>query len=336
MKYLSLLKNKKIMMGLAAGIVLVVLMINSSNKQRNLDEPDQGDLFENMAIDEEKIELDLELDKPKKIDWQIDKDISGGKADILKTDNGVIDSKKEAVFLETVGLSEKDMVSNEEGFTVYQRGEKFGAYVNKNDGYFHYTEQINEASQLISTNKVEVSLLKNRLVETVKRITGTGLEIRIEGNEFKKMVFPRWVTTNEDEAETVEIEANYYIDGEPLVNVGGEAIKAIYTRGGRLIKLEIKQAFKSINKRDEVDLVSLEDLKTRLMANFYILEAQGGESYQLSDGSEEIGTVVVNSLTRGRWFNSQRKETVPVYVIKGSAVLRTGPVKITMMTAAEK
>ena len=47
------------MMGLAAGIVLVVLMINSSNKQRNLDEPDQGDLFENMAIDEEKIELDL-------------------------------------------------------------------------------------------------------------------------------------------------------------------------------------------------------------------------------------------------------------------------------------
>ena len=59
MKYLSLLKNKKIMMGLAAGIVLVVLMINSSNKQRNLDEPDQGDLFENMAIDEEKIELDL-------------------------------------------------------------------------------------------------------------------------------------------------------------------------------------------------------------------------------------------------------------------------------------
>jgi len=46
--------------------------------------------------------------------------------------------------------------------------------------------------------------------------------------------------------------------------------------------------------------------------------------------------VVVNSLTRGRWFNSQRKETVPVYIIKGSAVLRTGPVKITMMTAAEK
>jgi len=336
MKYLSLLKDKKIMIGLLVGIVLIFLMINSSKKHTILDETNQGNLFDNMSIDEEKIQLDLELDKPKKIDWQISKDISGGKSDILTTDSSAIDSNKETVFLETVGLGEKDKVSDEDGFTVYQRGEKFGAYVNKNDGYFQYTEQINEASQLISTNKVEVNLLKNRLVETVKRITGTGLEIRIEGSEFKKMVFPRWVTTNENEAETIEIGANYYIDGEPLVNVGGEAIKAIYTTGGRLIKLEIKQAFKSINKRDEVDLVNLEGLKTRLMANFYILEAQGGESYQLSDGSEEIGTVVVNSLTKGHWFNSQRKETVPVYVIKGSAVLRTGPVKITMMTAAEK
>lgn len=335
MKIIDLLKNKKILSGLGILAVLVTLMINSSNNEKVFDGENQDNLFDNILTEREKIELDLELNKPQKIDWQID-NFEGGKSDILKTDNNTIDLSKEDLFLETVGLDKSNKVSDEDGFVVYQKGENLGAYINKNDGYFQYSEEISKPNQLTFENRVDLDLLRNRLMETVKRITGTSLEIRIEGSEFKRMVYPRWVTANEDEAQTVEMGANYYVDGEPIANIGGEAIKAVYTLGGRLIKLEIKQPFKTIFSREETELVGLEEIKDRLMAKFYILEEEGGESYELSDGSEEIGLVVVNILKKGRWFNSKSKEVVPVYILEGSSVLSTGPVKIKMMTAAEK
>jgi len=335
MKIVDLLKNKKVLTGLGILAVLVVLLINASDKDRSFDGETQDNLFDNILTEREKIELDLELDKPQKIDWQID-NFEGGKSDILKTDSNTIDQNKEDLFLETVGLNKKDKVSDEDGFVVYQKGENFGAYINKIDGYFQYSEEISKPNQLDFEKRVDLDLLRSRLVETVKRITGTSLEIRIEGSDFKQMVYPRWVTASESEAQIVEMGAEYYVDGEPLANIGGEAIKAVYTLGGRLIKLEIKQPFKTIFSRDEAELAGLEEIKSRLTAKFYILEEEGGESYELSDGSEEIGLVVVNTLKKGRWFNSKSKEVIPVYIMEGSSVLSTGPVKIKMMTAAEK
>lgn len=162
-----------------------------------------------------------------------------------------------------------------------------------------------------------------------------GVSLEKERTIYQKFVYPIWEEANQLEAEAVEVRGRYVINKIPIEIYEGETIRAIYTRTGKLIKLEfylpenISGGVKIQKTWNKDELVDLPKESFRI----YKVDINGVEG---EVGSlDNIGTVRVRLAKLVYIYNSEKRDYLyPYILLEGNGVIGGRPVKVSLITGA--
>ena len=196
-----------------------------------------------------------------------------------------------------------------------------------------YAENIESKKQL-TENRLPIETIRDNLIKLLAEIEGPkNLPVTIIETIPRKLVYPRWVTTAEEEAEVFEIRANYKINGVEVNYAGGESIKSIWTRGGKLIKLVTVWPIEA-GEKQEIKTKSLTEIQSALNGGgIRIWQIRGGEKTDLSYNTETANRAV-NEISLMYVYDEKNSWLMPYYKLVGNAVANDEPVRIEFITEA--
>jgi hypothetical protein len=196
-----------------------------------------------------------------------------------------------------------------------------------------YGENIESKKQLGGGN-LPTETIKDNLIKLLAEIGGPKIwPITITETIPRKLVYPRWVTTTEKEAEVFEIRANYKINGVEVNYAGGESIKSVWTRGGKLIKLVTVWPIEAEEKH-EIKTKSLTEIQSALSGGgIRIWQIRGGEKTDLSYNTETANRAV-NEISLMYVYDEKNSWLMPYYKLVGNAVANNEPVRIEFVAEA--
>ncbi|MFA6518195.1 MAG: hypothetical protein WCV93_00905 [Candidatus Shapirobacteria bacterium] len=196
-----------------------------------------------------------------------------------------------------------------------------------------YAENIESKKQLTGNN-LPIETIKDNLIKLLAEIEGPkNLPVVITETIPRKLVYPRWVTTTEKEAEVFEIRANYKINGVEVAIDGWESIKSVWTRGGKLIKLVTVWPLETGEKQD-IKTKNLAEIQSALNGGgIRIWQVRGGEKTDLSYNTETINRAV-NEISLMYVYDEKNSWLMPYYKLVGNAIANNEPVRIEFVAEA--
>lgn len=321
-------KNKKY---ITAGVLLLitVLIFWPKNKEVVTKVEQLNNQVNNLVIPKPPIAFET----PNKIEWSLSQ-IMGEKVNqVLSTKRTAVSEIQNKNFTELMGLNYNNRQLNSGLISINESTGRKHVNIYLNSSSLEYGENIDDKSQIDNSTKKNVDLLKNNLSDLLDKILGSN-SYRIDNIAYKQFVYPRWVSSGEAKADTVEIEANYLINNIPLLTFTGSPIKATYTMGGRLVKLQIQLPPKVTSKIKIEKVIDLDTVKAAPMKSFYIYKIMADKAYELEAVQEKIGTVSITSGHTAYVYDSNSNVTAPYFILEGNSELETGAAKVILITPA--
>ena len=275
------------------------------------------------------------MDSPKKIEWSLAQTDGEKINEVLITEKQNISEVQNKKFTELMGLNYDSRQLNSDQISIIGGGGKKHINIYLKSSSLEYGEDIENKNQLDNSSKKSIDQLKNGLTETLNKIFEVDkLSYKIDSISYRQFIYPRWVSSSEIEADTVEIEANYLINGTPLVSFNGSPIKATYAWSGKLVKLQIQLPPTIKQRNGNYNLVTVEEMKSLPIKSFYVYKIVADKNYELEAVQEKIDTVNVTSGYISYVYDSSSNITAPYWFLEGNSQLGTKTAKVVIITPA--
>lgn len=314
-------------MGLTAVIVWLVWPKNGQNGKNN------G--WETKKTRENYVDnyLPVELKTPKELEWKVDK---WEQAETAKTwffenslDVGMVERFVGEMKMKTAN-------NNKEGvITVYSNEAGESIYINTEKREMEYVMEIKNKGQLASGEIIEVARIKDELKQLIGKINGKDNDLIWGNTGYRKMVFPRWVESSEREAQAIEIEADYSIEGKRMTTFFGKTIRATVRRDGKILQLFLVKLPTEIKVEKENQGAEGKEIEARKLDNFGITKIEGGENFEVNWEIIEVGKITVNKAEPVLVFDAKGGRIRSYYQLSGSA-WSGKPLQVEMLTSAIK
>lgn len=201
-------------------------------------------------------------------------------------------------FLLKVGMESFKETESGKTFFYNDENNNQGAHIDIESHNFSFTRTISSVSDIRTRVGLSENKLKEKVTEFVDSINDNK-EIKYQLNQGvkKRLVYPRWVTTDKDDWEVIEYEGNWIINGVKVVDYIEQPIAVTITRGGKIVKLKIQYIPGEIKITGKVKIPSLAKLKATAVEKMIVWEVKGGENYEIKEGSEKkIRLVTVSQI----------------------------------------
>ena len=178
---------------------------------------------------------------------------------------------------------------------------------------------------------------EEKIRSIVRNLSSTKTVNELETKEItpKRLVYPRWVTTETENAQVWQIAMNYSVLNKNIIRGEGSTIEAVVGRGGKIISLKMIWPMSvDTNKTVQINLKTIEEIKgeTRLIKVWSI---KGGEKTDLSYETD-LGKVGVNGVSLVYWWEPGEKWLMPYYLLTGNGIAGGEPVGVEMVIPAAK
>ncbi|MFA6603034.1 MAG: hypothetical protein WCT01_04500 [Candidatus Shapirobacteria bacterium] len=165
--------------------------------------------------------------------------------------------------------------------------------------------------------------------------TKTVTEIEIKEISPKRLVYPRWVTTEAENAQVWQIAMNYTVMGKNVIRGEGSTIEAVVGRGGKIISLKMVWPMSvDTNKTVQLSLKTIEEVKSGTN-QIRVWSIKGGEKTDLSYETD-LSKVGVNGVSLVYWWEPGEKWLMPYYLLTGNGIAAGEPVGVEMVIPAGK
>lgn len=302
-RYMSVIKKYWWVVALGVVLLLVLFWPNSKKVEEKI--------VENPVIVSQKdLYLPLELPKIQSVNWVAIDNIELPEMNKFKIQKQIIDEEKEIKIKEMLGIN------NENG------------YVDKENGVVGYTEEIKSLDQIPQKGIWDVDVLKNKLKKMTENINGVNdLEIVWTGTKYQKILYPRWIESTENEAQSVEIRGDYIVNDLRMTTYYGESIKGTFNREGKLLKLVLSLRPEILASEGEEKLINIDEASKSPISMYGVID---------NAGIEEIGKVNITQVEIV-WVYSNRINIIkPYYWLGGNTYSENRPTKISLLLRAGK
>jgi len=330
------MKNKKIIKIVLALVLVIVVAVMFLLKGK--DKKD-GEEKTNISYTTEKIKNELEktqapitVDKPTEISWEITGLDVKEKVIVEQISPPKIDEDRLKKLVKKLGLEWVSSEEAEDGLVFFsdQKGEKemwWNVKINKLSFY-----KITEKSE---GDEVGEEKIKNDFLELIGEVVDIN-KVKIEGIDYKKLVYPRWISSLKSEAEAIEIRANYYVNELRVVGFEGEPIRAIYKMDGQLVKMEIQLPFTTIGEKVELAIRNFEEVKDLPLEDFLVLSVKGGSDYELAADQSKIKKVDISGTELVYIYKNEDQVLIPYLLFIGKSRVNDEMVDVRLALMAIK
>lgn len=264
--------------------------------------------------------------------WETGKAEAPTRAEAVKLKRGFVDLNNLRQWAGNLGLKYDEVKSKERGGEIWSNGKRQLSY-SPQTRKFEYGESIESRSQLLG-NSVPVETIKDNLTKLLAEIEGVKtLPIVVVEVIPRKLVYPRWVTVAEADADAFEIRANYKVNGVEVNFEGGESIKSVWSKSGKPVKLVTVLPIETAEKKT-VETVNLSTIQGLVSAGKVKLwQIRGGEKTDLSYDTQTINRAV-NEISLVYIYDEKNSWLMPYYKLVGNAIANNEPVRIEFVAEA--
>lgn len=217
--------------------------------------------------------------------------------------------------------------------------EKEQVILNKKVGALTFSREIEETGKTGGgrLHQGYTGQVREKFKELITTLSNEEKKTKLEIGEmaYKELVPPRWVDSNEENGEAMEIRADYYFNKLPVIMMGDSAVRAVFGNDGKLIKLEAQlisiEEVGGVLKTEE-----LEQIKKRRIEEFIIVRVSGDREFDLRGKDELISKTRVTGKEVGYLYDQVDKKAYPYYLFWGNSNLTTGTVRIILGTGIKK
>lgn len=288
-----------------AGLILLFVLIWPKN-QDNTQKTDKTAV----TVVKEDQYLPEDLPRAKSIDWQGLANIELPKLKMMKVKKQQIGTDREAKIKNILGINEKN------------------GYIDKENNVVSFTEEIKSIEQLPKNGKWNIENLKDKLKKITEEVNGmNNLEIEWTGTRYQQILFPRWIDSSDEEAQSVEISGDYVIQGLRMTTYYGESIVGVFNREGKLIKFTLSLKPAIIAGEGEEELINVDELAKSPFNIFGIVH---------NAGVENIFKVNIAQANIVEIYSNKKNIVRPYYWLEGNTLTDEKPVKISMIVRADK
>lgn len=304
------------------GIILITLIFWPKNKSGT------GGGFEMLKPKWKDIYLPEMIARPGKVEWNIGDDMTKTVAKI-ETSAPQNETDRVAKILALKGIKITD-INKDDGENIFYYGNRNNGMWNRTTGLVQAEENITSKKQLLTQEILDTGDIRVYLENILKTIDKK--QIRWTEVSFKKLVYPRWVTSEEKEANVVEFLGNWTIDGKIVRNFADDTIKITTTRGGKILSANI-YLLPEATVNGEQQVVDKTTLTNTDVADMGIVSYKGGANYELEVDNINIENVNVTQDELVYVYDGRRNKILPYFLLTGTSVAM-GPVKVEMITGA--
>jgi len=254
--------------------------------------------------------LPIELPKIQSVNWLVVNNIELPKINKLKIQKQIVDAERETKINELLGIKNGN------------------GYIDKINNVVGYTEDITSPQQLPMENKWDIDVLKNKLKKITEEVNGiSDLDILWTRIKYQKILYPRWMESTQDEAQSVEIRGDYIINNVRTTTYFGESIKGTFNREGHLLNLVISLRPEILPNEGKEELININEAN-KSPINFY-----GAVD---NAGIEKIGQVNITQAEIVQVYSNKDNFIKPYYLLSGNTYSENKPEKVLLLLKAEK
>lgn len=286
-----------------AGLILLLVLIWPKKSTQKINETAVTVVKEDQYLPED-------LPRAKSIDWQQMANIELPKLKMMKVLKQQIGTDREAKIKNILGINDSN------------------GYIDKENNVVSFTEEIKSLEQLPKGGKWDIENLKDKLKKVSEEVNGmSNMEIEWTETRYQKILYPRWVDSNEEESQSVEISGDYVVQGVRMTTYYGESIVGVFNRAGKLIKLTLSLKPALIASEGDEELINIDEVVKSPLKIFGIVH---------NAGVENIYKINVTQANIVEIYSNKKNIIKPYYWLSGSTMADEKPVKISMVVRADK
>lgn len=275
-----------------------------------------------------------ELKTPKQLVWQIQtpkeiKEAAYRKYELL-IDSSLIEKVKKSL-----GFVEEEKIKEDDDFVIFRNTEGRSVMIGKKTGVINYSVDIYKQSQLATQNHLDINEIQTKIRTIVNEISNNEYEINWEPTQYKKMVVPRWVESDEKSATALVLNGNIKIENTTTVTYFGDTVESVTKLNGDLIKLKFVVLPKKMVNEPVKTAANINDLKQRSLESFGVVSISGGLGFEKDWKVDEIGKITITEIDPVLVVDNRTKTLRPYYSLKGNA-WSTTPLTVKIVTASIK
>ncbi len=314
--------NKKIIKTIGSGVILAIIVgLGWSLVNKDGEKQDRGQKrsFDTVVIEEEIRESEpvVRKAKPKEISWQIREWVVASKVLVGEAEVLSISDEKLEGLAKDLGIDWSTKDEGIEGLIVFSGGEDEKELVvdmeNKNISFAKMVFDINDENNRISKEKIE-----NKFFELVGKVVDRE-SVVIEKISYKKLVYPRWIDSSSQNAEALEIKANYNVNKLKVRGYEWETVKMIMGVDGEVLKLELNWPMVMGEAGQEFEVKSFNEVQSLALDEFLVLSIEGDEEYELGMDQEKVEEIQIFEVELAYIYNSNDGLLVPYLLFSGQA-----------------
>jgi hypothetical protein len=176
---------------------------------------------------------------------------------------------------------------------------------------------------------------EEKIKELVRNLSSTKTVNELTTQEIspKRLVYPRWVTSDEKVAQGWRVTINYSLMNKNIIRSEGETIEAMVGRGGKVLSLKMVWPMTAeTTKTETLKLKTLEEVKGSMVQS-RVWQIRGGEKTDLLYETE-VSNVGINNISLVYWWEPGEKWLMPYYLLSGNGLLAGEPVGVELVTPA--
>ncbi len=317
----------------AAGAVLVVFLVIG---QKNVKKSDNGRGFGEINIEDnvtvQKADAIKKLDRPKTIVWETEDVDNKDKSESVVLEPAQIKDETLKEVAETMGFDWPSRQEIDGQIKIADTERKAYFEWKTKDGVLEAGENIERSEQLVAEKKLKTEEILKKVVMMAEKIrmVNEGERFEVEGVNFKKLVYPRWVGCTEKEAAAVEVMANLEIEGKKVMSANEEMVKAVVRMDGKILNFKMRIMGKQISRKAQENKFNGTKFGAYANEKARIFRVWGGPSADLEYREKEMEVVRATYIHNGFYWNENENRLIPYYWIEGNGINISGPVAVTL------
>ncbi len=296
-------------------LVLAWMTFGKEKKENKKDKIEMKPIKQEETVKTQTRDWPKYLDTPKAVvrnvtEWQVPKRAGPRRVTEIEIDEEKLKKIAEIINPKLVEVEYGDEVN----WLIRSKDGKEIMYFNKQQRVIGYVAE-RDKEAVAATIETEEAWRKMRSLITSFGIMPEGIEVKKESAKYVKVVYPIWEDTSREEAEGVEIRADYLVDEVLIKPWGNNMITAIYASDGKLIKLNLFLPTRVDEVEETEECWTKEEAEKLPEENFRILSTDRGGVGDEAGMMDEIKSINTDKAKMVYMYDAEKRGYIYPYIL---------------------